>query len=563
MAQNKSNTVNTSLMSRRPANPNVNPRNSFSTQTSTAPTRGLVNMESAMKGALGGTPFNQSMIPGGQSRNPSSIPGNPNINFPSLTALGINPRISLPGQSGQVINKTATNTTPPPVSSGTPQFNQGGGSFSQQLDSIRSQAQGIQGQINQMGTTPPPAQNTQDSSNTQGNQKFFPGVLTDLLGASKPTKEQERARRKMEEISAGNKAIADQAKAYSEKYGAEIDRVGQLGAGAVAGNLSTGSNVVGSGNAAIASQSASSRIDALSKAQQAALEGTKQQLTGQEQMADAFNPSLQASLTQQAQQLSGLNAAGTLGQPQQVPYSEQYLDPYTGQSAGGAGLGGYAGYNAAQQSIALAGQYPDAGVQYDPNLTPEQNLQRIQQAIQGSPSYQKGTYGVPGQQSFAGATTAQTAAQGYSQSFQDLQNLNTLKSYADTRTNDLVNVMSQYGIGDNDVRKVNEISNLIGRQFGSEGQAAFQAALTEAQRAYSSLLNVGVITPTEATAASNVLLSENSTIAQINATINQLKRAGEDRQRALGSQVQTYQNQLQTTQGFGGGGGNPFAESWD
>lgn len=56
----------------------------------------------------------------------------------------------------------------------------------------------------------------------------------------------------MEKIAAGNRAIGDEARRMSEMYGKEIARVGDLGAGAVAGNLSTGTNVVGSGNAAIA-----------------------------------------------------------------------------------------------------------------------------------------------------------------------------------------------------------------------------------------------------------------------------------------------------------------------
>ncbi len=562
MAQNKSNTVN-DLMSRRNAPSIVNPRNTFSTQTSTPTTNGMVDMKAATKGLTPGTPFNQSMIPGGQSRNPGMAGGSNSINFPALSALGVTARGSVPiPTKPQSYSPNTSSTHQPPVSSATPQFNQGGGStFNSQLDSIKNQALDIQGKISQMGTPNATQSSAGNNQSNNGNQNFFPGVLNDLLGASNPTREQNRVRKEMERIAAGNKTIADQARAYSEKYANEIDRVGQLGAGAVAGNLSTGSNVVGSGNAAIASQSASTRMDALAKAQQAALEGTGQQLTGQQQMADALNPSLQASLTQQAQQLSGLNAAGTLAQPQQVPYSEQYLDPYTGQSAGGAGLGGYAGYNAAQQAISLAGQFPDANVQYDPNLTPEQNLQRVQQAIQGSPSYQKGTYGVPGQQSFAGAATANIAASGLAKATEDYFNIVKQKAYADNQVDALAGVMKQYGINENDVRKGNDIENYLRKQFGDEGVTAYQTALSEAQRAYSSLLTIGGGTiPSEATAASNVILSPNSTPGQIMSAVKQLKRAGDDRERAQGSQVQTYQNQLQTTQGRGGG--NSFAEQW-
>lgn len=60
-----------------------------------------------------------------------------------------------------------------------------------------------------------------------------------------------------------------------QDYAKRIADLGQLGAGAVAGNLTTGTQVVGQGNAAIASQSASQRMQALSDAQKASLKGTE------------------------------------------------------------------------------------------------------------------------------------------------------------------------------------------------------------------------------------------------------------------------------------------------
>lgn len=56
-------------------------------------------------------------------------------------------------------------------------------------------------------------------------------------------------------------------------YAKRVQELSKLGAGAVAGNLSTGTNVVGSGNAAIASQSTSQRLGAMSDAQNALLQG--------------------------------------------------------------------------------------------------------------------------------------------------------------------------------------------------------------------------------------------------------------------------------------------------
>lgn len=184
--------------------------------------------------------------------------------------------------------------------------------MSSQLDAIRNQALGIQEQLNNMNAGTGGTTGATGTTGTTGSTTGFSGILDSLLGASKPTREQERTRKEMERIARENKAIADNAARISEQYGQEIARVGDLGAGAVAGNLSTGTNVVGAGNAAIASQSASQRMNALAQAQQAALKGTEQQLTGQQQTAEAFQPSLQAALTQQQQQLSGLGTAAGL-----------------------------------------------------------------------------------------------------------------------------------------------------------------------------------------------------------------------------------------------------------
>lgn len=68
-------------------------------------------------------------------------------------------------------------------------------------------------------------------------------------------------------------SLLGKASSSQEQYAKRIQEIENMGAGAVAGHLSTGTDVVGSGNAAIASQSASSRLNALSNAQKAYLEG--------------------------------------------------------------------------------------------------------------------------------------------------------------------------------------------------------------------------------------------------------------------------------------------------
>lgn len=350
----------------------------------------------------------------------------------------------------------------------------------------------------------------------------FRGILDSLLGASSPTNDQQRARREMERIAAGNKKIGEDARAIADKYGAEIARIGQLGAGAVAGNLSTGTNVVGSGNAAIASQSASQRMEALAKGLDAELQGTAQQLTGQEQQANAFNPSLQATLTQQQQQLSGLGAAGGLAQPMQLPYSSGAFNPLTGEQIGG-GFGGWAGYTTAQQVQSLIEQYPDAGIQYNPNLTPEQNLQMVQQALRGSPTYQRGTYGVAGGTSPQGAANITLGQQGYQQFGLQTEALRQSINTAENFGRNLASVMEQFSINGAPLRAVNIPFNKLLKQFAPE-MTAFQAALKETANAYNQVFASTGTTPTNAGEISDAIFNENSTPQQMIAALEQLEQ---------------------------------------
>ena len=105
------------------------------------------------------------------------------------------------------------------------------------------------------GATGTPTTTTQDPTSTY--RAAFDSYLASLSGDG------------------GKAAIYDEAAKSQADYAKQIAEVGQLGAGAIAGYKSTGTNVVGSGNAAIASQSASQRMSALSDAQGAALDGAE------------------------------------------------------------------------------------------------------------------------------------------------------------------------------------------------------------------------------------------------------------------------------------------------
>ena len=249
--------------------------------------------------------------------------------------------------------------------------------------------------------------------------------------------------------------------------------------------------------------------------------------------------------TQQQIENQALQQAGTLAQPVQVAPGNTLFAPTDGQEVAG-GLGGYANYRTAEQVMGLISQYPDANYIYDQTLSPQENLQALQQQVQGSPTYQRGVYGVPGQGSVAGAQAVQTAQQGYNDSYQTYNQLVNTKTNADALSDNLLTVFDQYGISRTDARPVNRIIRDVTRKFGSEGQAAVDTALQEVQAAYSNLLAVGGgVIPTEATEAAGVLLNPDASIPQILASISELKKAGNLRLQAQDAQVQNYWQQLQ------------------
>jgi hypothetical protein len=357
----------------------------------------------------------------------------------------------------------------------------------------------------------------------------------------------------MERIAQGNKAIADNAARLSENYGKQIAEVGRLGAGAVAGNLSTGTQVVGSGNANLAAQSASSRISALSQAQQAALKGTEQQLTAQEQAAQATRPSLEAALTQQQQQITGLSNVGNLTAPTQVQPGSTLFTPDTGQEVA-AGMGGWANYTTAQQAQSLMEQYADAGVQYNPNLSPQQNLQMIQQALGGSNTYQRGTFGVAGAGSFIGAQQLGAAGTITGQVAQ----LQAKGEAAKANFQGLMSIMQRGQINNLDQPIANQIQNAVRRGLASDSDVvAFEAIRNSLVAAYADVLSGGnptneYLNIAESKIPKDVSLKAMTALEQEIGNYYQNLVAGMNQ--AIGSY---------SGGGFGGGmGGNSFAEQW-
>lgn len=198
----------------------------------------------------------------------------------------------------------------------------------------------------------------------------YGSLISGLVSATKPTKAQNQAMEDVNRTAAGNEALAAEAKRIAGTYAPEISRVGQLGAGAQAGYGSTGSNIVGEGNAAIAAANANARMNALAAGMQAELAGNQQGLTAQGQMASAYQAALGGANTQQAQTISGLGTAANLGAPSPASYGQTVFDPLTGTFTGGGGnldpnfaaaqlaeqvASGQIGYEQAVSSLGYAG----------------------------------------------------------------------------------------------------------------------------------------------------------------------------------------------------------------
>lgn len=236
-------------------------------------------------------------------------------------------------QTNPVIKNQIATTTPKLPNAGTQnpvvQSNPAP-SRDQQLSNIRNEALRIQGLL------PPPTQQQQAPAVPPNS---FTGLVTRTADAGTPSNDQAKLQRKLAEEAEKNRGIAENAQRLSEQYGSEIANIGKLGAGAVAGNLSTGTNIVGSGNAAIASQSASSRMQALGTGLDAALKGTGQQLTAQEQLQQGLTSALGSANTQQQLGISALGTAAGYAQPQVTGFGQTAFDPLSAQFGGGsAGL---------------------------------------------------------------------------------------------------------------------------------------------------------------------------------------------------------------------------------
>jgi len=398
----------------------------------------------------------------------------------------------------------------------------------------------------------------------RGTGTSFGGTVRGLIDRSKTSRDQERLLKKLETEAQANKPIGEQARSLSEDYGKQIAEVGRLGAGAVAGNLSTGSNLVGSGNAAIASQSASQRMQALGQAQSAALQGTGQQLTSQSQLTSALTSGLGAQQAQQSAGITGLGVAGQLSQPNPAAYGQTVFDPTTGQYTNNNMDPQTQASNLAQQVMSGAMTYEQALASIGYAGAAGSNF--LNNAITGAGGnpLQLQASGTAQQSNIATAGTAATdiARAGLGavtpQYVQTEANVTAAKEQAGRA----LSILQETGLNNVSSTDFNKAANELRSRMGDPNFAAFQTAINEAKNFYTSVLAGSGSTPSgnEEIAGNIAALNTNSPISAIVASLKELEFASSTRLQSLSTQQGQYNANL----GGGGysGGGGGFAEAW-
>lgn len=339
--------------------------------------------------------------------------------------------------------------------------------------------------VPQGGTSGTPVQQPTDSSSftTSQPQTQLSTATTGLLNA--PSQ---------------NAAIAQEAQGIRNNYQGLISQVGNLGAGAQAGDLSTGTNVVGEGNAAIASQSASQRMNALAN--------------DESQQIASLNP----ELTAQSQSQSGLNQAGSLSTPSnqftQVPYSNQLIGA-DGQPV----TGGQTGTLPAQAQTFV-----------NSLATQVQNGQMTRDEA----TSQLSAYGTAGLQALNTAlgsnfnTNASNASAGTTATGQQIQ------TAADSTNKALDTLSTSFGslngLQTGGIPLTNSIAQWIGANLGDATLQQYKTNLADARSQLIGVLNSAGGTPTGNEATAEQYLPDNMTPAQFQQNVGTAQNPGIVRQ---------------------------------
>lgn len=388
----------------------------------------------------------------------------------------------------------------------------------------------------------------------------FSQFTSGLMDASSPSSDQRGLLSDLRTASRRGREIGEEARRISDMYGSEIARVGNLGAGAVAGAKTTGTDPVGRGNAAIAAESASNRISALSAAQAAALQGTQQQLTGAEQGITGITNALTGANTQQQLAQQALATGGQLALPSPAAYGQTVFDPVTGTYTGAGGNldPQVQAQNLAQQVLSGAMTYDQAIASLGYAGTAGTNFLNNALTAQGGNPLQLQAQNAAQQANIATQGTAGTeiARQGLQQATQDYISTNTAAEFAHDQARAVVDILARTGLNNVSSTDYNRALREVQQRFSDVDRTALNTALIEAQVAYTNLLSTGGGTPTGREEQALGTLNIDSSAAAINASIQELENAVARRLQAQYGALQQYNQNLGTGSTVGGGSGS-------
>jgi len=435
-------------------------------------------------------------------------------------------------------------------------------------------------------TTPPPptpaptgnAQNiqTKDANGntiyTSGTPEALPGALASAGGTKSSPQNNPVPETKTDtsasgilgslvDTAKGNQAIGQSAADIAARYGKQYADTGLLGAAAQGGYRTTGTTPVAEGNAAVIGQTTAAQQAAIAAGEQAALQGTAQQLTSQSQTQSGLSSALTGSL----------NTTST-------PYGTPVVRTATGEvlnpGAGGTGSGGIQLTGAPAQDIqnlatslvnnpsgmGYTAAYNQISSAYG-SAVANQLLPALQKL---NPSFSVTTSDAQAAANAANVQTGGTAAVNAGASTYAQAN----PAYLNLKNNIIPNIdnfgtllqQGAGGINPFDAQYGNSTLQQFQSQLSSPQQAAFQATFQQLQNSIAQLAGAGgAQTPTANSAQSDATLSPTSKMSTIKSTLERIAQEGNI---YLTNQGNLSNAALSQAQGGSGATGGTGAITW-
>lgn len=210
--------------------------------------------------------------------------------------------------------------------------------------------------------------------------------------------------------------------------------------------------------------------------------------------------------------------------PIQVAPGSTAVNPYNAEPIAG-GLGGYEGYQNAQNVNSQMFSYPDAvnsqgqKFSYDQSQTPAQNLQNFEtNYLPNSPTYQKSTYGEAGANSVYGAGKIAGNQAAITTNTQTAGELSGVRDSVSNMSNSLISQLSTSGnFNPSNITAVNSAIQTIAANTSNPQYQILNNQMTDIAATYANILNPGASTDYTKSLSQGLInqLAKGSTIQQV------------------------------------------------